>query len=548
MKRKITRSSNSNVRKKQQKNDKFQESTSFLLDLLQSNVSLTENNVRKALDQKNIDINKLKSELKECKTTLKCRDDQIKVLDNEKEVFNQIMFSEVQKFDGSYQNRIDKLEAEKEEMKNQVLNYESKVKYYEKQLEENKSVMQDTSILPIKDEEKARKLVKKCKELKVKVKSRDFEIFQKEMEKREMKKLIDAKDEKIQKNAKEIFNMDQKLKDEYEKYFSLEILYKSKKNLEEELEKKDKEIEKMKLRFTNKEETIALMKEQSDALHDKCITLQFDLATNNKLIKAKDVEIRDNNRKLLEEKSETDSLKTVNKINVDLEKKLEEKDFELGNIKLQMVKDKETIQISMSTLKQGFDTLKTKNGDLEEEMKIKDRELGELKQKSVADNEAIQMSMDKLKEGFEKGLAEKDEEMKSMTEHNNLMYRELLGNAAAQNDIKYKDLLRRQQETSKRLLENKNNEIMKLTKVQEQAEKKGNILMEIIKSKDLMIRKLEGNGEVMPSHESENYINSQKDENDVVETPQNESDNMLSKETKHLESSLFKRGINVIPL
>ena len=156
----------------------FEDFQNFTSELFKDNVSKVENNVRKVLNMKNDSITELKEELKECKITVRKRDEQIKMLDNEKEVFNQIIDAEVEKFDGTYQNKIDKLEAEKQNLTNQISEQERKLRYYEKHIAENKSKTND------KDDWKIRKLVKKCKDLKVKVKSRDFEIFKKELERK----------------------------------------------------------------------------------------------------------------------------------------------------------------------------------------------------------------------------------------------------------------------------------------------------------------------------------------------------------------------------
>ena len=165
MRPKVKRSYTRNVQKKKTKNDVAKHFTDFQIftsEVFKDNVAKVENILRKALNMKNDSITELKEELKECKITLRKRGDQIKMLDNEKEVFNQIMYAQVEKFDGTYQNKIDKLEAEKQDLTR-------KLRYYEKHPAETKSKTND------KDEWKLRKLVKKCKDLKMKVKSRDFE-------------------------------------------------------------------------------------------------------------------------------------------------------------------------------------------------------------------------------------------------------------------------------------------------------------------------------------------------------------------------------------
>ena len=246
MRRKITKTYDRNVQKKKTKTNAdqhFEDFQNFTSELFKDNVSKVENNLRKVLNMKNDSITELKEELKECKITVRKRDEQIKMLDNEKEVFNQII--------------------EKQNLTNQISEQERKLRYYEKHIAENKSKTND------KDDWKIRKLVKKCKDLKVKVKSRDFELFQKEMEKKDLKKLIDVKDDEIKKRDMEILNFDKKFNEKEAISFSLESMHKRNADLEEELLKKNVKIEEMQVQAMKDDRAIEVMKKHSDALNEE---------------------------------------------------------------------------------------------------------------------------------------------------------------------------------------------------------------------------------------------------------------------------------------
>ena len=367
----------------------------------------------------NDSITELKEELKECKITVRKRDEQIKMLDNEKEVFNQIMYDQVEKFDGTYQNKIDKLEAEKQSLANQISEQENKLRYYEKHLAEDKSKTYD------KEEGKIRKLVKKCKDLKVKVKSRDFELFQKEMEKKDLKKLIDVKDDEIKKRDMEILNFDKKFNEKEAISFSLESMNKRNADLEEELLKKNVKIEEMKVQAMKDDKAIEVMKKHSDALNEELRKLKSHIEAKDELIKMKDIDILDLDQKFKEDQSKCFSLYEGIKI----------KDIELAELKSRI----------------------EKNDDLEISFAERIEELTETKRVQESEMNKIKLEQISMNEGYKKILGGKDDEIKSLAERNNLMC---------------KDLLRKQQESAKIMLESKDLEIAMLKGELEKAVKK----------------------------------------------------------------------------
>ena len=481
MRRKITKTYDRNVQKKKTKTNAdqhFEDFQNFTSELFKDDVSKVENNLRKVLNMKNDSITELKKELKECKITVRKRDDQIKMLDNEKEVFNQIMYAEVEKYDGTYQNKIDKLEAEKQSLSNQISEQENKLRYYEKHLAEDKSKTYD------KEEGKIRKLVKKCKDLKVKVKSRDFELFQKEMEKKDLKKLIDVKDDEIKKREMEILNFDKKFNEKEAISFSLESMNKRNADLEEELLKKNVKIEEMKAKAIKDDETIEVMTKHSDILNEELRKLSLNTEAKDELIKMKDIAVFDINQRFKEEQYKCYSLDKGNKM----------KDIELAELKSRI----------------------EKNEDLEISMAERIEELTETKRVQGSEMNKIKLEQIYLDEWFKKILEEKDEKIKSLAERNNLMC---------------KDLLRKQQESAKQLLETKNLEISTLKDELEKRVKKEQILMKIIKSKELLIRTLEEKTEskvlTNKKHEKENKISDENQQND--EKPPNDED-LISKQ------------------
>jgi len=441
MRSKLTRTYSRNVQKKKLNNDAASYFTDFQIftsELLKDNVLKVQTNLRKVLNMKNVSIIKLKEELKECKITIAKRDDQIKMLDTEKEVFNQIMYAEVEKFDGTYQNKIEKLEAEKQELMKQISEQESKLKYYEEHLAENKSKTNN------KDEAKIRKIVKKCKDLKVKVKSRDFELFQKELEKKGMKKHIDVKDDEIKKRDMEIFDLKKRLNKTEANSFSLESLNKRNEDLEEELRRKEMKMEEMKVQAIKDEEANEVMRKHCDILNEELRKLSSDPEAKEEIIKMKNIAILDINQKLKDEQSKYSSLDERNKMN----------ELELAELKSKIEKN-EDLEISLTE----------RIEELTETKRVQECEMKKMKSEQIS-----------LDESYKRILEEKDEKIRSLAERNNLMC---------------KDLLKKQQESAKILLETKTSEISILKDELEKAVKKEQILMKIMKSKELLIRTLE---------------------------------------------------------
>jgi len=594
MKRKYTRR---NVASKISKQDNCLECQRFLTDSLSRHVASVEKKVEKVLDIKNDVIQKLTKELKECKAVLKNKDDLIKVLNNEKEVFNTIMYAEVQKFDGTYQSKIDNLEAENEELKKQILKW----KYYEtQQAEKTKTNSYEPSG---KDNVKIRKLVKKCRDLKMKVKSREFDIFQKELEKKEVMKLVDAKDDTIEKGKKEISELTQKLneeqkklsigsdtidsmnkqgdllskeyrklklksvenenlitaksiaisdlelklKEEQDRTFSLELLHNSKEDLEEELRKQEKrievmqvkinkgkelkedlgkkeiEIEALKVKLTEKEEVLMKKETLIDEMSvkvNKGELLDEALAMKEKQIKDLKLEMSQKLKEELEKKAvEIEEIKDKllkDKGTMDLVKE-EYRNLKMKtdvNCELVRIKDKEILDkkfVEEEAKVSSLLTFKNQCKDLEEELNLTIKEVEELKQE-LAEEKAIQLSM--------------EEDMKNLSEQNN---------------ERYKDLMRKQQESAKELLNRKDGEIVKLTDAKDQFKKKEHILMEIVKSKDLMIRILEENLAVLKMN-NENESN----KNAVQKVPENAlAKQNISEQTKQLEKALASRNTSL---
>ena len=384
---------------------------SFISEIIQNHISRTEKGVRESLRTKNDFIKELqtvnaefKKQLKECKRNLKEKDDQIEVLDNEKEEFKRITFSEVEKFDETYQNKIEKLEVEKQEMKSN----------YEKLLAENQSKLDDNMDVSAKDNGKISKLFRKYKDLKVKIKSKDLEIFKKEQEKKDLWKYIDSKVEIFKTKNTEVLDMENKLNKELA----------NSKELEEELKKKDSEIEELKLKIIKDDEVIELMKRQSDVLNEERKNLKLHLKTKDDQIKMKDISILDIEQKLKDEQEKSSSLQILNSRNEFIDEELKIKDREIGELKRKILNDEETL-----------DATKIQHEVLTEEYKKLDmqwnEELIETKRVKDTENEKIMSEKTSLEEvniEFKKILAEKDEKNKSLEEGTNLMYKDLVRN------------------------------------------------------------------------------------------------------------------------
>ena len=257
---KVTRSSTRNVRKTQKRRNlntsrkHKEEFGCFTREIFQNHISRTEKSVRIAFQLKKDFIKALQimndqitEEVEDCKIILKEKDDKIEVLKTEKEELKRITSSQ-----------LDNLEVEKREMKDHMLKKESMLKYYKKCLAESQAKINDRSGVS----------AKKYKELKLKVKSKDFEIFQKEQEKNDLRKLIDAKDEVIKMKDASINDLSQNLKEQQEQMLSFQILNARNGVLEETVKIKDKEIEEIELKISKDGDIISLVNEQSDVLNE----------------------------------------------------------------------------------------------------------------------------------------------------------------------------------------------------------------------------------------------------------------------------------------
>ena len=158
MKRKVTKSAK-NRQKKQKCDDNRNEYESFTSEIFRTNVSRMEKIVRKAFEHKNDCIkqlqsinSKVKEELQECKLDLEKKYDIIKQLEDDKEEFEMITFAEVEKFDATYQNKIDTLEVDKREMENLLLKQEIMLKDHEKSIEQLKSDLCVKNMVSSKDD------------------------------------------------------------------------------------------------------------------------------------------------------------------------------------------------------------------------------------------------------------------------------------------------------------------------------------------------------------------------------------------------------------
>ena len=184
-----------------------QELYNFTIEKLKNHLVRIEKNANKALMSKNYLIMKLQNEncklnekLEDCKELLENKDGQIKKLELEKEDFKTVTLTEVEKFDSIYQQKIDELEKEKQELKLTIVKQKDIINInHEQCLVKTKPKLKDNS--------KNGKLIKKYKDLKITLKAKDLELMRKEEEKKNLWLYIEAKVEKFKTKEIEILDL-----------------------------------------------------------------------------------------------------------------------------------------------------------------------------------------------------------------------------------------------------------------------------------------------------------------------------------------------------
>ena len=203
------------------------EFNSFTTQLFQNHLSQTKEMVRDAFQLKDDIIkglnnanNQVKDEVKYRELIMEERDYQIEQLQKEKtelmkRLENKTNYSE------TYQSKLHELKTDKQEKSNMISKQEKTIRDHEEDKRHNKTNMDDGNVVLAT---KIEKLMRKYKELKAKLKSRDLEIFQKEGEKTDLRKHIEAKDEIIKMKGLEIVDLNKKFKEEHSKSLSFDTL------------------------------------------------------------------------------------------------------------------------------------------------------------------------------------------------------------------------------------------------------------------------------------------------------------------------------------
>jgi len=196
---------------------------------------------------------------------------------------------------------------------------------------------------------KIRKLVKKCKDLKLKVKSREFDIFQKELEKKEAMKLVDAKDDTIEKGKKEISELIQKLNEEQKK-------------------------------LSIGSDTIDSMNKQGDLLSKEYRKLKLKSVENENLISKKSLEISNLELKLKEEQDRTFSLELLHNSKEDLEEELKKQEKRIEEMQVKINKGKE-LKEHLGKKEIEIGAIKVKLKEKEEKLRNKETLIDEMSEK-----------------------------------------------------------------------------------------------------------------------------------------------------------------------
>ena len=159
-------------------------------------------------------------------------------------------FVKVPMFDET--EEIDILETGKQDMSNLLSKLEKTIRDQGQDKKDNKPIVDveyvatvsSKNVVTAKDAAKIEKLLRKYKELKTKLKSKDWETFKSEQEKADLRKHIEAKDELIKMKDVEIVDLGNTFKNEHSKRNTLEEEMDKLKS-ENDLKAKDKEYRKL---------------------------------------------------------------------------------------------------------------------------------------------------------------------------------------------------------------------------------------------------------------------------------------------------------------
>jgi len=276
---------------------------------------------------------------------LKVKDDKIEALVNEKEDLTRITFAEVEKFDQIYQKKIEELEKVNKVLEETVMKQENCLRDQEKVIEESKMKMNDSNILPAKNDAEIKKLSLKCKKLKFKLKSAGFSMFENNREIKDLKKALEVKGVDVK--TKEV-TLQELGRDMDVLRCKLQETITKKNELEEEGKRKSEDIEELRSRLLKNEEISELMKNHGEFLSGEYQKLKLKIDSKDLLIETKETALND------------------------LKKSFDAKEEEIK------AKDK-TIQLLGSEQKEKNDILQkitSRNTELVEEMKSKEEALG----------------------------------------------------------------------------------------------------------------------------------------------------------------------------
>ena len=372
--RRVTRSLSKKIKIFENKNENGDHCSEFTSEIFQNQIFKLERSVRKAVGSKNAIFkelkkinNQLQDELKDAKIALAERDKQVIELESQKEDFKALTLAEVEKFDRVYNEKIFDLEKENKELKIKISIVSSHGK--------------------TRDNLKNEKLVKKYKEMKIAVKSKDLVILGKEKEIKDIWKYADEKVKLFEEKMNEAI--------------------KNSKDSDEEIRKRNIEIVNLKQDICKKEDTILQMKSQNENFTEELQKLRSDLESKKDLIKMKENALNDSEMKRADEYAKCITLQTSigkHKETIDLLRKEFEKSLEEEKNKIKESQEKLSENATaIELLKRQADTSNDDNKKLKTQLISQAKEM-----------EGTQRENEDLKKELEKYMAEKDKEVKEI--------------------------------------------------------------------------------------------------------------------------------------
>merc|ERR1712129_256295 len=178
------------------------------------------------------------------------------------------------------------------------------------------------------------KLKVKCKKFKLKLKSRSFELFKKGEEIKDLRDSIEVKEEDVKLKDVTIQENGQKFNQIHDKLASLQRMKTRNKELEEEIKRKNNEIEETRSKTIKNKEDSVLMQKRWDIENEECREIKLQIKAKDGIIKAKETSIDVLGQQLIE-------LHDIDVRNKQLEEETTKNDKQIGEMKTRMIKDAE---------------------------------------------------------------------------------------------------------------------------------------------------------------------------------------------------------------